>query len=150
MSHVCWDDSSTHAPSVMSHGVPATVTGGGGGAGCGGGGGTSVVVTGGGASVVTGGAGGGVSADGETGAAEDEAEDEAEAGAETDADDEAGVETRTAASVCSPRAHPAVTSNAVASTRSTRMSDPLIVVSGGETPVTGPWLPAADNEWVPA
>ncbi|WP_231648374.1 hypothetical protein [Saccharothrix sp. NRRL B-16348] len=28
-------DSFTHAPSVMSHGVPATVTGGGGGAGCG-------------------------------------------------------------------------------------------------------------------
>ncbi|GAA0215371.1 hypothetical protein GCM10010492_11470 [Saccharothrix mutabilis subsp. mutabilis] len=35
ISHDSFVDSRMHAPSVMSHGVPSTVTGGGGGAGCG-------------------------------------------------------------------------------------------------------------------
>ena len=73
-----------HAPSVMSHGVPATVTGGGGGAGCGSG--VFVVVS-------TGGAGAGSGAgSGETdvGATEDGGADIEEEDAGSDDGDEAG------------------------------------------------------------
>jgi hypothetical protein len=95
----------------MSHGVPATVTGGGGGAGCGGGG-ASEDVDGGGASEDV--LGGGVSDDG-AGDADDGA---------CDADVEAWTTGGAAASVLSPREHPVATSNAVATTRRTRMSEP--------------------------